>query len=1814
MRPIWNRIKNLREKDGEKKKKAEGKLKAFIKAKFSSVVVLFLLKILPIFIGVALAYLAVSWVADLFDSVNNPQYLYETIGKEDLNELITVAGNEEDGYYLAYKQGLDEKLDEIVERYKKAGYQNIDKEILLKLIQAELYTQYPDLGGKVGHEADVEIGESGTATFSGGIMNIPLIYQVRGTSCGPTSVAMVLSYLTGTTVTEDDVYNWCTQPEYGQTYFNGIGSNGPLFSAAAEHWGVGSATITSDVNAVRDALLSGKPVIAHVSAGAEHLFTDGDHFIVLTGIDDEGKVHVNNPNSGKHSDRGYDIDTELNVVAKEYYIYEYGARVSITDLEGFLFIGDSITDLMDEYGVADVTCTFRAKVSARTDYWIEHFSELPEDSENVKGINVMLGTNGYAWDANCLSNMEKLLEKLHEKYPSKVIFVDKILPDKSYGYSDEKRDQYNKDLEAYCEGKSYLVFIDPTSGVEIGSDGCHPTVDGTKTLWNNIKNEVKNSGSSSSDSVPPLIIAEDTGEGTEGFQGGIRIRRVMPNKEIGVLANTSSGQASSTGSIEGAIAGDITDYLSQNSNDGRWSVYAKNLKTQTEKTKINSNYQMQSASLIKLFVMATAYQEMEQNNVSIDKGLIEIMITKSDNDATNTIITTLGNGNAEQGMNKINSYAQEHGYEQTEIHRLMLHAAVNGDNYTSTSDVAKILEEIYNGKCVSKTASDEMLGYLKAQTRTTKIPAGVPDNVVTANKTGELSDVENDAAIVYKEGAPYILVVMSSGLSDTAKARSNIVQISKIVYEQIDQKDDNEQNDNGQSENSSETKEQHVVAVVAGHGDDEGANQGWYETGTEDTTGVTDPAWKEKDITLKVANYVKQIFENKYPQFKIVTDGYSKKNEDRLKIAKDAGAEMFIGVHFNSDNSSSMKGTGVYYEAGTDYVKETKELAEDLQATIMEELGTTKGEGVTSKNSYTAFNNGRQNEFGGPALYVEGAYMSNKEDMQIIAKDNEEGLKNYAKGIVAGILKYYGVENEGYGDLDNNNTTTSQSETVSTTINSKVFDLQYIPESKFNQLIANKDEKVLEYYTLNGSWELIVATWSYSSEEGVTFSKNTQSINYRTALQNYITPFEYLLDYYIDIKEEDFIKAFADLVLDSEFIIAVQDNVTTTKVTTTKTVEFTDKDGKTNNYTDTEEKITENVSQQIEVTYVDTWFVKFAKTSSYSAAALQSSGGSLTGEQGEYIGEYQLTSYCYVCNDDGSGNMGTAITASGRNATVNRTVAIHNAASGGDPNGLQLGDQIMFDGHVYVVEDTGRGKPGAWLDVYVNPTSNVYGQCCINSEFADRTVSVYRANSVTESSGDDLAGADNKSSLNVVTNVMGETTENASYTSQSYNESSEDGTSLITLTTETRMVSAKYVTGDVEISGNEKKFLKLFEDYPEALSRLKPKWLITIVNKGRTAKFSDLTKYLLYKLTGDSYGVTNFNFNIYEPGSFSSIRGGGYTFTGADSILWRNNYSKEDFVNWMQNNISISAENQKGWDTFFKSRAGDWYDICTTEGIDPMVMVCIGMLESGFGNSRIAWDKGNLWGWGAVDSNPYGGAASHVSSTGTISDAAMSLLGTICQSLKQTADNPFSGMRYDIAVQNGAVNPDLSTIYGTGYWYCSDHEGWIQKVTSLMKTYFGDFVAKYCTGGGDVLSACEDVARVWRSRNVHYSLVNLPATPQEAYESAPYACCATYVCTVLYRAGLLTQEQITPYSWHYTGDGGIPNLLANAGWTRVDPSQKQPGDVINNHGIHVAIYAGDGLIYDQHCGVISSSGNPPISGPFASSYATNNTYQVWRAP
>lgn len=223
--------------------------------------------------------------------------------------------------------------------------------------------------------------------------------------------------------------------------------------------------------------------------------------------------------------------------------------------------------------------------------------------------------------------------------------------------------------------------------------------------------------------------------------------------------------------------------------DGEWAVYVYDLDT-NEFLNINS-HAMKSASTIKLFIMATVYDKVASGELELTENinsLMKQMITISHNESSNELVRLLSptGDNHEEGMKVVNQYTSMHGYADTNQGRDMLdyrEIPAKGENYTSVRDTAFLLREIYRGTCVNEEFSQRMMDLLKDQERTWKIPAGLPQGIESANKTGELSDVENDSAIIFGEKTDYILSIMSENLTDTVSAQKNIQEISSIVYQ-----------------------------------------------------------------------------------------------------------------------------------------------------------------------------------------------------------------------------------------------------------------------------------------------------------------------------------------------------------------------------------------------------------------------------------------------------------------------------------------------------------------------------------------------------------------------------------------------------------------------------------------------------------------------------------------------------------------------------------------------------------------------------------------------------------------------------------------------------------------------------------------------------------------------------------------------------------------------------------------------------------------------------------------------------------------------
>ena len=88
--------------------------------------------------------------------------------------------------------------------------------------------------------------------------------------------------------------------------------------------------------------------------------------------------------------------------------------------------------------------------------------------------------------------------------------------------------------------------------------------------------------------------------------------------------------------------------------------------------------------------------------------------------------------------------------------------------------------DLQGRKCISARYSREMLNLLLRQTRTWKIPAGLPYGVKCANKTGENDSCQNDVAIVYGKKTTYILCIFAQ--TDEYSGVNGIQILSSRIY------------------------------------------------------------------------------------------------------------------------------------------------------------------------------------------------------------------------------------------------------------------------------------------------------------------------------------------------------------------------------------------------------------------------------------------------------------------------------------------------------------------------------------------------------------------------------------------------------------------------------------------------------------------------------------------------------------------------------------------------------------------------------------------------------------------------------------------------------------------------------------------------------------------------------------------------------------------------------------------------------------------------------------------------------------------------
>ncbi|QCJ41123.1 serine hydrolase [Bacillus sp. S3] len=223
---------------------------------------------------------------------------------------------------------------------------------------------------------------------------------------------------------------------------------------------------------------------------------------------------------------------------------------------------------------------------------------------------------------------------------------------------------------------------------------------------------------------------------------------------------------------------------------------------------INSKEVFQSASLIKVPILIEGLRQSDRGTLNVNQlvsitspvggsgvlqvlsrdarltlmDLMTLMITVSDNTATNILIDELG-------MEAINRSMVKMGLQHTVLNRKMMdfQALEQGrDNYTSPADMLTCLKVIMEGSYLTEESQAAALRMMKFQQFQDRLPGMMDlDRVMAANKTGSLPHVVHDCAIITYKGKTAYAAVLLDRLDDEFTGNQIISRIGKHIYDYL---------------------------------------------------------------------------------------------------------------------------------------------------------------------------------------------------------------------------------------------------------------------------------------------------------------------------------------------------------------------------------------------------------------------------------------------------------------------------------------------------------------------------------------------------------------------------------------------------------------------------------------------------------------------------------------------------------------------------------------------------------------------------------------------------------------------------------------------------------------------------------------------------------------------------------------------------------------------------------------------------------------------------------------------------------------------
>ena len=159
------------------------------------------------------------------------------------------------------------------------------------------------------------------------------------------------------------------------------------------------------------------------------------------------------------------------------------------------------------------------------------------------------------------------------------------------------------------------------------------------------------------------------------------------------------------------------------------------------------------------------------------RQLAELMITVSSNFATNLLIEKLGVENIRATVHALHADGMNvlRGVEDGK-------AFAKGMNNTTTArGLLELLDAIARGEAVDRESSRDMIEILERQKFNDGIPAGLPAGTRVAHKTGEITKIHHDAAIVFAP-KPFVLVILVRGLADIKESSALMADVTREIY------------------------------------------------------------------------------------------------------------------------------------------------------------------------------------------------------------------------------------------------------------------------------------------------------------------------------------------------------------------------------------------------------------------------------------------------------------------------------------------------------------------------------------------------------------------------------------------------------------------------------------------------------------------------------------------------------------------------------------------------------------------------------------------------------------------------------------------------------------------------------------------------------------------------------------------------------------------------------------------------------------------------------------------------------------------------